>query len=83
MRTDTAEDAPAELVQYAKGIFRSKVVKHGPSLLRLIVASLTFDSLTTAPALTYPVVPDYSPSWVEWAAVLGIASGVLLIFIQN
>ncbi|HEU5132106.1 MAG TPA: hypothetical protein VFT26_08395, partial [Pyrinomonadaceae bacterium] len=46
----TAEDAPAELVQYAKGIFRSKVVKHGPSLLRLIVASLTFDSLTTAPA---------------------------------
>ena len=50
MRSDTAEDAPAELVQSAKRIFREKVVTHGPSLLRLIVASLTFDSLTNAPA---------------------------------
>ena len=50
MRSDTAEDAPAELVQSAKRIFRNNVVKHGPSLLRLIVASLTFDSLTNAPA---------------------------------
>jgi len=50
MRADTTEDAPAEMVQYAKGIFRSKVVKHGPSMLKLIVAALTFDSLTNAPA---------------------------------
>ena len=50
MRTDTAEDAPAELIQQAKRIFRRKVVEHGPSLLQVIVASLTFDSLTNAPA---------------------------------
>jgi hypothetical protein len=50
MRSDTAEDAPAELVQFAKKIFREKVVTHGPSLLKLIIASLTFDSLTNAPA---------------------------------
>ena len=50
MRTDTAEDAPAELVQFAKNIFRQKAATRGPSLLRLIVAALTFDSLTHAPA---------------------------------
>lgn len=50
MRSDAAEDAPAELVQYAKKIFRRKVVTRGPSLLHVIVAALTFDSLTNAPA---------------------------------
>ena len=50
MRTDTAEDAPAELVQFARKIFREKVVTRGPSLLKIIVAALTFDSLTNAPA---------------------------------
>jgi len=50
MRTDTAEDAPAELVQFAKKIFREQVETRGPSLLKLIVAALTFDSLTNAPA---------------------------------
>ncbi|HJT29101.1 MAG TPA: hypothetical protein VJ784_16935 [Pyrinomonadaceae bacterium] len=50
MRSDTAEDAPAELIQQAKSIFRRKVVKHGPSLVQVILASLTFDSLTNAPA---------------------------------
>src|SRR6185295_5181711 len=50
MRSDTAEDAHTEVVQYAKSIFRKQVVSHGPSLLRLIIASLTFDSLTSAPA---------------------------------
>ena len=50
MRTDTAEDAPAELVQFAKRIFREQVVPRGPSVLKLLVAALTFDSLTTAPA---------------------------------
>ncbi|HKG58700.1 MAG TPA: hypothetical protein VKB05_02895 [Pyrinomonadaceae bacterium] len=50
MRSDIGEDAPAELIQQAKSIFREKVVTHGPSLLQLIVASLTFDSLTNAPA---------------------------------
>src|SRR6476659_4503753 len=50
MKTDTAEDAPAELVQFAKRIFREKVVPRGPSVLKLLVAALTFDSWTTAPA---------------------------------
>lgn len=50
MRSDDAENAPAELVQYAKNIFRSRAVSPEPSLLRRIVASLTFDSLTAAPA---------------------------------
>ena len=50
MRSDTAEDAPARLVQSAKSIFRQKVVTHGPSLLKVIIASLTFDSFTHAPA---------------------------------
>jgi hypothetical protein len=50
MRSDTAEDAPAELIQRAKSILRQTVVAHGPSLLQVIMASLTFDSLTNAPA---------------------------------
>ena len=50
MRSDTAEDAPAELIQRAKSIFHQTVVAHGPSLLQVIMASLTFDSLTNAPA---------------------------------
>jgi hypothetical protein len=50
MRSDAVQDAPAELVQHAKRIFRQKVVTSGPSFLKLIVAALTFDSLTTAPA---------------------------------
>jgi hypothetical protein len=50
MRSDSAEDAPAALVQYAKGIFRRRVMTPEPSLLRRIMASLTFDSLTNAPA---------------------------------
>lgn len=50
MRSDTVEDAPAELIQRTKSIFRRKVVEHGPSLLQVILASLTFDSLTNAPA---------------------------------
>ncbi len=36
--------------------------------------------LTTNPALTYPLVPTYTPAWTEWAAVIGILSGVLLAF---
>ena len=50
MRSDTTEDAPAELIHYAKRLFREKVVPRGPSLLKLVVAALTFDSLTNAPA---------------------------------
>lgn len=48
MRTDTAEDAPRDVIAYAVNIFRQGELK--PSLLRRIVAALTFDSAHTAPA---------------------------------
>lgn len=50
MRLDIAENAPAERVQYAKNAFRERGVIEKPSLFRRVVASLTFDSLTAAPA---------------------------------
>lgn len=51
MRTDTADDAPRPLVEYARRIFRAgATVAKDPSLLKIIIASLTFDSLSVAPA---------------------------------
>jgi hypothetical protein len=50
MRSDVIESAPAELVKYAKNIFRQGVAPQKPSTLSRIVAALTFDSLTAAPA---------------------------------
>lgn len=50
MRTDSLEDAPPELVQYAKKIFRERGVTPKTTLLTCVLASLTFDSLTAAPA---------------------------------
>jgi hypothetical protein len=50
MRSDVIESAPAELVKYAKSIFRQRAANPKPSALRRIVAALTFDSLTATPA---------------------------------
>src|SRR5262245_6476331 len=50
MRSDLIENAPADLVKYAKGIFRQRAARRKPSTLSRIVAVLTFDSLTAAPA---------------------------------
>jgi hypothetical protein len=50
MSTDALENAPAELVQHAKTIFRERAASQQPALLQRVVASLTFDSLTAAPA---------------------------------
>ena len=50
MRSDDVENAPANLVKYAKEFFRSRDVAREPSLLARVVASLTFDSLTAKPA---------------------------------
>ena len=51
MKSDLIENAPAELVNYAKGIFRRQAaIIPKPSTLSRIVAALTFDSLTAAPA---------------------------------
>jgi hypothetical protein len=51
MRSDTTEDAPRPLIQYARNIFRAgAAANQKPSRLKRIIASLTFDSLTAAPA---------------------------------
>ena len=50
MKSDVIENAPAELVKHAKDIFRQRVATRKPSVLSRIVAALTFDSLTAAPA---------------------------------
>ncbi len=50
MRSDAIESAPAELVKFAKEIFRQRVEYRKPSTLSRILAVLTFDSLTAAPA---------------------------------
>ena len=50
MRSDIAENAPAELIDFAKGVFKRRAVSQEPSLLQRVVAALTFDSFTNAPA---------------------------------
>lgn len=51
MRTDTEPDAPRDLIAYAVNIFAQRRESGAPSLLRRIVAALTFDSSTNlAPA---------------------------------
>lgn len=50
MRSDATEDAPLELLNYAKNVFRSKVARQVPALAKLVLAALTFDSLTAEPA---------------------------------
>ena len=50
MKSDTTDDAPAALVQDAKAIFRNRTAREESSLLDRVIAALTFDSLTAAPA---------------------------------
>ena len=50
MRSDAIESAPAELVKFAKDIFRQRTAVRNPSTLKRIIAALTFDSVTAAPA---------------------------------
>jgi hypothetical protein len=44
MRTDNAADAPRDLLAYALNIFSRREDARAPSILRRIVAALTFDS---------------------------------------
>jgi len=44
MRSDTATDAPRDLLAFARNIFRQREATREPSLLRRIVAAVTFDS---------------------------------------
>jgi hypothetical protein len=48
MRTDTTKDAPRDVIAQAVNIFRQRETR--ASLVRRVVAALTFDSLTLAPA---------------------------------
>lgn len=54
MRSDTIENPPADVVENARRVFRSRVVsrKRSPerSLAKRVTAALSFDSLTAAPA---------------------------------
>lgn len=49
MRSDTDENAPAAVVEHAKNIFRKREAEQRFSL-QIVLAALTFDSLTAAPA---------------------------------
>jgi hypothetical protein len=44
MKTDTATDAPRDILAYAVNIFRGRENAREPSLLKRIVAALSFDS---------------------------------------
>jgi hypothetical protein len=50
MRSDAAEDAPAALLIYAKNVFPGRGRGAEPTTVRRVLASLSFDSLTNAPA---------------------------------
>jgi hypothetical protein len=50
MRSDDVESAPASAIKFAKDAFRSRTGVREPSFKASVVASLTFDSLTTKPA---------------------------------
>jgi hypothetical protein len=50
MRSDTPDDTPARFVANARNIFRTRAVTRQPSFVQRVIASLAFDSLTSAPA---------------------------------
>jgi hypothetical protein len=50
MRADTAEDAPRDVIAHAVNIFRSRKAEAAPSLVRRVLAALSFDSMSLTPA---------------------------------
>ena len=60
MRTDKAEDAPRDVRTGAVALFRARVSSTKPSVMRRILASLSFDSLQLTPA--YGVRSGQSPT---------------------
>ena len=50
MQSDDVEDAPANLIKYAKNIFTGRSASREPSRLGRLLASLSFDSVTAKPA---------------------------------
>jgi anti-sigma factor RsiW len=50
MRTDRAEDAPRDVLANAVGLFRARASSVKPSVVRRILAALSFDSAQSLPA---------------------------------
>ncbi|HYJ47793.1 MAG TPA: hypothetical protein VEV81_14345 [Pyrinomonadaceae bacterium] len=50
MRSDEAENAPEELISRAVNLFRSRAASKEPSLVKRLVAALSFDSFQMSPA---------------------------------
>jgi hypothetical protein len=50
MRTDSAEDAPRDVVSYAVGLFSSRAGSKQSSVVNRLVAALSFDSFQATPA---------------------------------
>jgi hypothetical protein len=50
MRTDEAQDAPRDVLAAALGLFRSRAAAPQPSLVRRVLAALSFDSMQLTPA---------------------------------
>jgi hypothetical protein len=50
MRTDKSVDAPRSAVAAAVNLFRSRAVAEKPALVQRLLAALSFDSLSSAPA---------------------------------
>jgi hypothetical protein len=60
MQTDRAEDAPPELVARVTNLFHSRRASKEPSLVKRILAVLSFDSLQMSPA--FGVRSGYAPA---------------------
>lgn len=50
MRTDRAEDPPRDVVAHAVNIFRLRAASAKPSVVRRVLAALSFDSMDLSPA---------------------------------
>src|ERR1044072_9065197 len=50
MKTDRAEDAPRDVLSQVVNVFRKQAEAKPPSMVRRLMAALSFDSLTTVPA---------------------------------
>ena len=50
MKTDRAEDAPRDVLSQVVNLFRKQAAAKPPSMVRRLMAALSFDSLTTVPA---------------------------------
>jgi anti-sigma factor RsiW len=50
MKTDRAEDAPRDVLVHVSNLFRGWAELRPPSMVRKLIAALSFDSFSTAPA---------------------------------